>query len=320
MAIGNAAMAFATGSSTNVAIGVDAMENSLGSATNIAIGNTAMRNGSGINNVAIGNVAMGVATGSSTNVAIGFQSMQNAMNASKNVAIGYNTMRQSTGAANNVAIGTSALQFCTTGNNVAIGTSALSRNLTGSTNIAIGNTAGNNFTGGESNNIDIGNAGILGDQGWIRIGTAGSQTGCVISGIRGVTTNNANAIAVLIDSSGQLGTTSSSARYKKDIADMNSQQEKMLKLRPVTFSYKGDSSNNKQYGLIAEEVNEVYPEIVVRDEAGEIYSVNYMALIPLLLKQIQELEARVQVQDQGAKYEELKELLARVIAVNNLTV
>ncbi len=164
----------------------------------------------------------------------------------------------------------------------------LQNNLTGSTNIVIGKNAGLSFTSGESNNIDIGNAGILSDQGWIRIGTAGSQTGCVISGIRGVTTNNVNAIAVLIDSSGQLGTTSSSARYKKDITDLDSQHDQMLKLRPVSFHYKNDAQHHKQFGLIAEEVNEVYPEIVVRDEAGEIYSVNYMALIPLLLKQIQE--------------------------------
>ena len=98
-----------------------------------------------------------------------------------------------------------------------------------------------------------------------------------------------NSATVLINTANdQLGTVASSRKFKKDINDMPAQTECMLKLRPVTFKYKNDSSNAEQFGLIAEEVAEVYPGIVTRDEAGEIYTVNYMALIPLLLKQIQE--------------------------------
>ncbi len=97
----------------------------------------------------------------------------------------------------------------------------------------------------------------------------------------------------------------------------------MLTLRPVTFSYKSDPKNTKQYGLIAEEANEVYPEIVIRDEAGEIYSVNYMALIPLLLKQIQELEAHNQAQDarvdqQQDQIDEMKKLVSQLMSLINL--
>ena len=90
---------------------------------------------------------------------------------------------------------------------------------------------------------------------------------------------------------------------------MPNQQEKMIKLRPVNFVYKNDAQNSLQYGLIAEEVNEIYPELVARDEQGQIYTVNYMALIPLLLKQMQE---------QDEKYAELKTLVDKLLVLNNL--
>ena len=114
------------------------------------------------------------------------------------------------------------------------------------------------------------------------------------------------------NSSGKLGTIASSARFKTDITDIAAQTEKMMRLRPVSFSYKSDESKSKQYGLIAEEVHEIYPELVIHQD-GEIYTVNYMALISLLLKQIQELEKKDREFIQQQAIHE-KEIVARLVA------
>jgi hypothetical protein len=111
-------------------------------------------------------------------------------------------------------------------------------NTVGSGNIAIGSSAGSNVTNTDSNNIEIGHVGMAGDNGFIRIGTAGTQTKAFIAGILHVTTGSGNATAVMIDSNGQLGTVSSSRRYKEDIQDMADASSGLLRLRPVTFRYK----------------------------------------------------------------------------------
>ena len=121
----------------------------------------------------------------------------------------------------------------------------------------------------------------------------GAQTSCYIAGIFSAITG-AGYAPVYVNSSNQLAAAASSRNYKKDIESLDSQSEKMLKLRPVSFIYKHDSQNNKQFGLIAEEVNEIYPELIVHDEAGGIFTINYIELIPLLLKQIQESEKQIQ--------------------------
>jgi hypothetical protein len=108
---------------------------------------------------------------------------------------------------------------------------------------------------------------------------------CFIGNIRGVTTQNANALPVLIDGAGQLGTASSSQRFKHDIKPMGKASEALLALEPVTFHYKSDSTNIPQFGLIAEEVAKVNPDLVVRDENGEIYTVRYDAVNAMLLNE-----------------------------------
>ena len=138
-----------------------------------------------------------------------------------------------------------------------------------------------------SYNIDIGNPGKAGEANTIRIGRGGSQTATFIAGIRGVTTVNANAIPVLIDSAGQLGTMSSSRRFKKEIKPMDQTSEAILGLKPVTFRYKSDSEGTPQFGLIAEEVAEVNPDLVVRDENGELYTVRYEAVNAMMACLIQ---------------------------------
>ena len=199
---------------------------------------------------------------------------------------GLKRSRANTDGDDNTAVGFNALLSNTTGiNNTAIGSQALSQN-TGSTNIALGAGAGGNLTTGGAN-IDIGNAGVSGESNTIRIGNNGipPQNRAFIAGIRGVTTGNANAIPVVIDSAGQLGTTSSSRRFKKEIKPMDSASQSILALKPVTFSYKSDSTNRLEFGLIAEDVAQVNPNLIVRNENGEIYTVRYDAVNAMLLNE-----------------------------------
>src|SRR5438270_4115936 len=176
----------------------------------------------------------------------------------------------------NTAIGILALESITTGTgNTAVGRNALGNATGGDNNTALGLNAGANLTTG-SGNIDISNPGMAGESNTIRI--ALNQTRAFIAGIRGVTTGNNNAIPVLIDSAGQLGTASSSRRFKKEIKPMDNASESILALNPVTFHYKNDSTSRPEYGLIAEQVAEVNPDLVVHDENGEIYTARYDAV------------------------------------------
>jgi hypothetical protein len=206
----------------------------------------------------------------------------------------------------NTASGNGALFSNTTGNgNTASGAGALGNNTTGSNNIAIGFDAASNVSVGNSNNIHIGSEGASGDNGTIRIGgntTLGdpaNQTSFFASGIRGATTGANDAIPVVIDSHGQLGTVSSSRRFKEDIEDMGDASRALLRLRPVTFRYQkpfNDGSKPVQYGLIAEEVAEVFPDLVARSADGQIETVKYQVLDSLLLNELQREVRQVQQQ------------------------
>ena len=158
------------------------------------------------------------------------------------------------------------------GSNTGVGENALTDLTTGTNNTALGTAAGKFLTTGD-HNIDIGNAGVAAESSTIRIGTAGTHTRTFIAGIHGATVSG--GISVLIKSDGQLGTVSSSKRFKKEIHDMADAMRDLMKLRPVLFIYKNDSSNTPQYGLIAEEVAEVYPELVVHSADGQIETVRY---------------------------------------------
>ena len=179
-----------------------------------------------------------------------------------------------------------ALSSNTTGNfNVASGYAALGPNTTGGYNTAIGSFAGANLTTG-SNNIDIGNSGAAGESNTIRIGTTGTQTATYVAGIWGG--NPGGGLSpVYVNSLGQLGAQASSRRFKKDIADMGTTSEALFSLRPVSFHYKEEfeSKGIPQYGLIAEEVAKICPDLVVRDAKGEIYSVRYEAVNAMLLNE-----------------------------------
>jgi uncharacterized coiled-coil protein SlyX len=139
---------------------------------------------------------------------------------------------------------------------------------------------------------------------------------CFIGNIRGMTTQFANAINVVIDSQGQLGTMSSSRRFKKEIKPMAKTSESVLALKPVTFHYKSDIKDTPQFGLIAEEVAAVNPDLVVRDDKGEIYTVRYDAVNAMLLNEFLKehkafLEEQRKVQEQEAMITRLNSIVAK---------
>jgi len=186
---------------------------------------------------------------------------------------------------NNTGIGANALQGNTGGTgNTATGFDALVNNATGSENIAIGFNAGTNLTSG-SNNIDIGNVGVVGESNVIRIGTKGTQTRTLIAGISG--TPIFVGSQVLVNSNGRLGIAASSARFKRDIRDMGDASGRLMKLRPVTFRYKEDPNGTMEYGLVAEEVARIYPELVTNGDDGKPETVAYHLLPAMLLNELQ---------------------------------
>ena len=229
-----------------------------------------------------------------------------------NTSLGLNALPGNTTGTNNTAVGFAGLKRNTSGNdNTAIGAGALFSNSTGNDNIALGVGAGDvNPTG--SRNIYIGHNGRL-ESNTIRIGTQGTQTRTFIAGIRGVTTVNANAVPVVIDSVGQLGSISSSRRFKNEIKPMDKASDAILALKPVTFHYKSDSTGTPQFGLIAEEVAKVNPDLVVRDDKGEIYTVRYEAVNAMLLNEflkehrtVQRLEAALAAVNERLKAQDAK--------------
>ncbi len=267
----------------NTVYGASAGGHSLNSSDDVAIGANALGSGGDWNTV--------VGSGA-------FQ--QNIFPAPfADTVVGYQAMGNSTGGNYNVALGFQALQ-----------------SGSGSNNIAIGASAGSLLTG--DNNIDMGNIGFPGDVGIMRIGTPGQHKEMLIAGIRGVGTNVGDAVNVVIDSSGQLGTINSSRRFKRDIADMGDASSALMSLRPVTFHYKQPSADGKQrleYGLIAEEVADFFPDAVTYTPTGEAETIQYYKIDSMLLNEVQKQNREVQkqnlrIEDQLREIDALKERLA----------
>jgi hypothetical protein len=260
-------------------------------------------NTTGIDNAASGYQALYKNTTGTFNTASGSGALYANTTADYSTAFGYQALYNST-AGSNTGSGYQVLYANTSGgNNTASGVHALANNTTGSSNVAVGWHAGYNLTTG-SNNVDISNVGVAAESGAIRIGTAGTQTRAFVSGIYGTSVSGS---AVMVNSSGQLGVVVSSERFKTDIAPIGSGSAKLQTLRPVTFHLKTDPNGAVQYGLIAEEVAKVYPELVVRDDTGRIDGVRYDELAPMLLNEMQEQQkvvaaqsARIEAQDQRA--------------------
>jgi hypothetical protein len=208
------------------------------------------------------------------------------------------------------------------GANLALGIGALPNVTTGTSNIAIGHLAASLVSGGNSNNIHIGNQGVAGDSGVIRMGTPGTQSSLFTAAVRGATTGSNSAIGVVIDSNGQLGTLSSSRRFKENIQDMGALSLDLLRLRPVTFRYKQsftDGAKPVQYGLIAEDVARVFPDLVAHSADGLIETVKYQVLGPMLLNGVQFQQAEIrrlkeEIAQQQQENESLQERLARIEA------
>ena len=241
-------------------------------------------------NTAIGTDALSFNTTGTSNTAIGNDALHSNTMGDGNTASGVNALVSNAAGMLNTANGFQALNSNTTGNsNTAVGFQALFFN-TGSVNIGLGNNAGLHLTTG-SNNICIGNLGVAGESDTIRVGS--SQTATFVAGVSGVTTGG-TGIPVLIDSNGQLGTVSSSARFKDEIQDMGEATEGLLKLRPVTFRYKAQPEGRMQFGLIGEEVEKVMPELVVCSSSGEVETVLYHEMPAMLLNELQKQQRDIQ--------------------------
>ena len=288
---------------------------------NTAVGWLALANNTtGTQNTADGNNALYFNTTGSVNTASGWQALYSNTTGGNNTASGWNALFSNKGGSWNTANGLSALYYNTSGNhNTAVGDSALQSCTSGSYNVAIGDDAGGNLTTG-SQNIDIYNQGVAGDNNTIRIGALGAQSSTFIAGIYGTTVSG---VAVQVNSSGQLGVLSSSQKFKTDIQSMGDTSDVLLALDPVTFKYKPgiDSSGMPQFGLIAEQVEKVDPNLVVHDKEHGIYTVRYEAVNAMLLneflkehKTVQEQSTEIQTLEQqnGSLSRRLNELEATV--------
>jgi hypothetical protein len=246
-------------------------------------GNGTLTVGTANDNVGLGGACLSSLTTGSSNVGVGAVCMSSVNTGSQNVAIGFGAGQNITTASSNVMIGYQAMQFNTGGtNNIAIGYSQAGGNWT---------------TGGESDNIAIGSSGVVAEVNTIRIGTQGTgdgqQNSCFIAGIANATVNN--SAAVLIDTtSGEMGTVVSSERFKDRITDMGDRSSRIMNLRPVNFAYKTDENHVMQWGLIAEEVAAIMPELVTFDILGVPYSVRYHDMPVILLNEIKKLVRRVE--------------------------
>ena len=259
------------------------------------------------------------------NTAIGFQTLFNNTGGCGNTAIGAHALFSNTfdfntfeGGNYDTATGAFALYSNTTGNNnTAEGFQAL-ENSTGSNNIALGANAGISLTTG-SNNIDIGAFGVAGESNTIRIGVIGLQKNAYMQGITGAAV--ASGVTVMVGSNGKLGTIQSSARYKEAIKPMNKTSEAILALKPVTFRYKKelDPDGIPQFGLVAEQVEKVNPDLVARDEQGKVNTVRYEAVNAMLLNEFLKEHKRVEEQQKeiAALAAQLKEQAALIRKVSD---
>ena len=299
----------------NTAIGFEALFSNTTGANNTANGSDALLNNTtGFDNTAAGANALERNTTGANNTANGFQALNSNTTGNFNTANGVEALFSNTTGFDNTAIGVEALNNNTTGsNNTANGVQALNNNTTGGNNIALGHLAGQNLTTG-SNNIDIGNVGVATEANTIRIGAEGTQASTFVAGISGATVPK--GVAVIIDSSGHLGTTKSSACFKEEIKPMGDASEAILALKPVTFRYKRelDPDGIRQFGLIAEQVEKINPDLVARDEKGQVYTVRYDAVDAMLLNEF--LKEHRKVEEQEATIAQLKSAALKQEAVN----
>jgi hypothetical protein len=293
--VGNAAVGWFslfsnTDGSFNTAVGAGTLLFNVGNQTT----------GDGVQNTAIGTAALLSNTTGLNNTAVGTQALLSNTTGIEHTACGSGALLSNTFGTQNTAFGAGALRNTTFGStNVAVGRGALSLNTSGSGNIALGFNAGL-FVSTANNVISIGSVG------------ADVSNSCFIGNIFGITTVNVGT-PVLVDSAGQLGTISSSRRFKHEIKPMDEASAAILALKPVTFRYRSDRSGTPQFGLIAEDVAEVNSDLVVRDENGEIYSVRYDQVNAMLLNEF--LKAHRAIEEQRKEIDTLKTQLKEQVAL-----
>ena len=271
---------------------------------------------SGFNNVAVGFEALYASTSGNESTGTGYRALYSNTTGTGNTATGNAALSRNTTGNLNTANGLHALFLNTTARrNTAEGALALDANTTGSENIALGYNAGSSLTTGNYN-IDIGNVGVAGETGTLRIGTSGKQTVAYMAGIYGAT--EASGVNVTIGPDGHLGTVPSSARFKAAIKPMDKASEAILALRPVTFRYKEeiDPEATPQFGLIAEDVEKVNPDLVGYDETGKVNTVRYEAVNAMLLNEFLKehrnvVEQQTKVAEQESTIAELKTTVAQ---------
>jgi len=280
--------------------------------SNTAVGAAALLlNTTGPTNTAVGVGALSNNTFGGGSTAVGYQALASQIGRGGSTAIGSTALASQTDGEANTATGAAALESTTGSRNTANGFTAL-RDSTGNDNTALGSGAGGSVTTA-SNVICIG-AGVLG---------ANVDNSCYIGNIFGST--SANGVGVLVNSNGRLGTMTSSARYKKEIKPMAKASEALFALTPVTFRYKKeiDPAGASQLGLVAEDVEKVNPDLVVRDKQGKPYSVRYDQVNAMLLneflkehRKIEKLETTIarQQKDFESAVAELKGQIQRVSA------
>jgi trimeric autotransporter adhesin len=273
--IGSGTLSSNTSGSFNMAIGTDALSQNTAN-FNLAIGfRVGFMNTIGNRLTGIGAGALFHNTSGSSNTSFGADALFSNTTGSTNTAYGFAALLSNTVGGESTAVGGSALLNSIGDGNTAYGFNALVNNTTGDANVALGGDAGSNATTG-SNNVYIG-AGMD--------GVAGESNACYIGSIFGQT--SASGIPVLINSNNKLATTTSSKRFKEDIKSMGKASEALLALKPVAFRYKKeiDPAGASQFGLVAEEVEKVNPDLVVRDKEGKTYTVRYDAVNAMLLNE-----------------------------------
>jgi uncharacterized coiled-coil protein SlyX len=304
----------------NTALGYNTLQLNGGS-LNTAVGSYALTaNSTGSNNTALGASALLANALGSANTALGTDALLNSLVANDNTAVGFAALSSDTTGSANVAVGATALwNLGTGGNNVAVGANALYENTTGSWNIAVGNQAGNGITGGNYN-IDIGSSGNASDSGVIRIGDSGSQNSIYLAG---VATSSVSGVPVIVNANGQLGVQTSSARFKEDIRDIGDWSDALMQLRAVVFRYRAsepDGSKPLHFGLLAEDVAKVYPQLVFRDAEGKAFTVAFQELPALLLNEVQKQRRMIEQQRStiATQQEQLDKLSNRLTALEKL--
>lgn len=341
-AVGAVSMTSNTTGRKNTALGVDSLQQNRVGGNNTALGFESLL----ANTIANYNTAVGAGalrnqattsittTMNSYNTAVGFEALRSLAppagldSGGDNTAVGAQSLWSNTTGFGNTSLGARSLQLNDSGwYNIALGLEALSANIsgyrntsigngslnnltTGTDNIAIGDSAGQTITNGFGNIYLANHGGATNESYTLRIG--GNLSRAFIGGIRGITTGQNNAVPVVIDSNGQLGTTNSSIRFKEDVHDLGAVSGRILQLRPVSFRYKGQAGN-AHYGLIAEEVDQVMPELAVRGRDGQIETVAYQELPPLLLAELQKQQKALE-----AMTADVEALRAELAAIRQL--